>query len=320
MQPDGHLAGYVVRPPSLADAQDVLAVETAHNVPLIGDPNATLDDVIDELTEPAWDAETDGWFVRTEAGEPVGHGWACRKGDSDNVDLGVYVVPGHDKVAAFLWDRAVWRAKEIARELGHKRVTLDIGLFPEDALVRGLAEREGLAPAATFVRMRIDHDQPVPYPPLPDGVELRHATESAEVRRDAFSVRQTAFADHFGAVERTFEDWVAEREASNSHDWRLVHVAYAGDIPAAALIRTNNFLQDLNCGYVLSLSTLPEFRGRGLAGFLLRYAFAADAEEGRAGTVLHVDTNPQRPALGLYRRAGMHEVLTIDVFRMSVDV
>ncbi|WP_162906998.1 GNAT family N-acetyltransferase [Allorhizocola rhizosphaerae] len=312
------LDGYLVRRPGLGDARDILAIETAHNVPLVGDANATLDDVIDELNEPAWSAETDGWLVRTEAGEPVGYGWVCRKGQSDNVDVAVYVVPGHDRIAPFLWEQAVLRAKEIARELGHPRVTIDVGLSPKDELVRGLAERDGLSVATTFLRMRIDHDRPVPYPPLPDGVELRDAADSADIRRDAFTVRQTAFADHFGAVERTFEDWVAEREANSSHDWRMVHVAYVDGVAAAALIRTNNFVPDLNCGYVLSLSTLPGFRRRGLAGFLLRYAFAADAADGRVGTVLHVDTNPQRPALGLYQRAGMREVLTIDVWRKTL--
>jgi ribosomal protein S18 acetylase RimI-like enzyme len=97
-------------------------------------------------------------------------------------------------------------------------------------------------------------------------------------------------------------------------------VAYVDGVAAATLIRTNNFVPDLNCGYVLSLGTLPGFQRRGIAGFLLRYAFAADAADARTGTILHVDTNPQRPALGLYRRAGMREVLNIDVWRTSVDV
>ena len=56
-------------------------------------------------------------------------------------------------------------------------------------------------------------------------------------------------------------------------------------------------------------------RGKGLAKLLLRQAFARDANAGRVGTILHVDTNNPTPALGLYERVGMRTVLVIDVWR-----
>jgi hypothetical protein len=33
-----------------------------------------------------------------------------------------------------------------------------------------------------------------------------------------------------------------------------------------------------------------------------------------------VDTNPRRPALGLYQRNGMRDILTIDIWRRSFDL
>ncbi|HET6346533.1 MAG TPA: GNAT family N-acetyltransferase, partial [Myxococcota bacterium] len=107
--------------------------------------------------------------------------------------------------------------------------------------------------------------------------------------------------------------------ASSSHDWAMVHVAYADGEPAALLLRTNNFVADENCGYVLTLGTMPTFRNRGIASFLLRHAFAEDAQAGRSGTILHVDTNPERPALGFYQRNGMHPVRNIDVWRKTLS-
>jgi len=311
-------AGYTARAATIDDAKDIYDVIAAHQVPVVGKPDTTLEDVVDELAEPDWNIDTDGWLVHDPEGFAVGWGWACRKGDSSNVDIDIYVVPEHaDGVAAWLWQTAQERAKGIGRQLGHAEVTIDIGVFPDDAIVREIAVANGFAPAATFIRMRIDHTRLREHPAPLDGVELRPAADEP-VRRDALTIRNEAFADHFGSIARTYEDWAAEREASSAHDWALVHVAYVEGLPAALLLRTNNFVPDENCGYVLTLGTMPRFRNRGIASYLLRYAFAEDAEAGRAGTILHVDINPERPALGFYRRNGMHPIRTIDIYRRSL--
>jgi ribosomal protein S18 acetylase RimI-like enzyme len=311
-------AGYTSRAATTDDAKDIYDVIAAHQVPVVGKPDTTPEDVSDELSEPAWDITTDGWLVHDPEGTAVGWGWTCRKGESANVDIDIYARPEHaGAVAEWLWDKAQERAKGIARELGHAEVTIDIGVFPDDTVVREIACARGFAPAATFTRMRIDHTGLREHPEPPEGVELRHATDE-RVRLDALTVRNEAFADHFGSVARTYEDWAAEREASSAHDWAMVHVAYAGDEPAALLLRTNNFVPDENCGYVQTLGTMSRFRNRGIASYLLRYAFAEDAEAGRTGTILHVDTNPQRPALGFYQRNGMHPVRTIDIWRRTL--
>jgi GNAT superfamily N-acetyltransferase len=334
--------GYTMRRATADDAEIIFEVQAAHEVPIIGRPNATLDDVRDELVEPDFDLDADGFLIfgplavaTTETGPAgaavrpdtapaavasraaVGWGWACRKGDSDNVDIAMYVRPGHEAIAGWLLDAVLARTVEIGRELDHHRVVVDFGAYPADKLVTGLLRASGFEPATRFNRMRIDHVPSPAFPDVPDGVELRHGTD-VQVRKDAIAVRNDAFSDHFGFVSRTFEQWAADREASSSHDWALVHVAYLDGVPAAVLVRTNNFVPDENCGYVLTLGTAHERQGRGLGGYLLKYAFAADAAAGRVGTVLHVDTNPQRPALGLYQRNGMRSVLVIDVWRRSL--
>jgi ribosomal protein S18 acetylase RimI-like enzyme len=310
-------AGYTARAATIDDTKDIYDVIAAHQVPVVGRPDTTLQDVADDLGEPDWDIDKDGWLVHDPEGNAVGWAWACRKGESANVDIDIYARPEHAAIAAWLWGTAQQRAAAIARELGHAEVTIDIGVFPEDAIVRELAGANGFAPAATFIRMRIDHTGLREHPSPPEGVQLRPAADE-RVRRDALMIRNEAFADHFGSVTRTYEDWAAEREANSSHDWALVHVAYRDGEPAALVLRTNNFVPDENCGYVLTLGTMPKFRNRGIASYLLRYAFAEDAEAGRAGTILHVDTNPNRPALGFYRRNGMHPVRTIDVWRKTL--
>jgi len=323
MLPAGHLpAGYTARAATIDDAKEICDVIAAHQVPVLGKADTTLEEVVDELAEPGWDIDTDGWLVHDPDGTAVGWGWTCSKGDSENVDIDIYARPEHagaadGGVAAWLWGKARERARAIAKQLGHAEVTIDIGVFPDDAIVREIAAADGFAPAATFIRMRIDHTGLRDHPGPPEGVQLRPAADE-QVRRDALTIRNDAFADHFGSVARIYEDWAAEREASSAHDWALVHVAYVEDEPAALLLRTNNFVPDENCGYVLTLGTMPRFRSLGIASYLLRYAFAADAEAGRVGTILHVDTNPQRPALGFYQRNGMRPIRTIDIWRRKL--
>src|SRR5688500_2154104 len=121
--------GYHTRRATIDDAETIFDIQTAHDTPIIGGPNATLADVADELLEPEFDSDTDSWLVFAEDGTAVGWGWACRKGVSDNVDISVHVRPGHEPLAGWLWDTTTTRALEITTSLGHPSVTIDIGIF-----------------------------------------------------------------------------------------------------------------------------------------------------------------------------------------------
>lgn len=66
------------------------------------------------------------------------------------------------------------------------------------------------------------------------------------------------------------------------------------------------------------LGVVEEYRGRGLAKFLLRDAFALDTAAGRTGTILLVDTNNPTPALGFYLSVGMLPTLIVDGWRHTL--
>lgn len=102
--------------------------------------------------------------------------------------------------------------------------------------------------------------------------------------------------------------------------WDLARVLSVDGAPAAVLIENLRFIEDEDCGHVATLGVLKEFRCRGFARLLLLDAFARDSAAGRAGTILHVDANNVTPALGLYEKAGMRQVLVIDGWRRTVDV
>jgi ribosomal protein S18 acetylase RimI-like enzyme len=131
-------------------------------------------------------------------------------------------------------------------------------------------------------------------------------------------VLNASFAQHFGFVPKSFEEWHERIEASATHDWSQLRVAYVDGEPAAMLLGSDAFIADENCGYVNNVGVLPAARGRGLARLLLGHAFAEDARRGRRGTQLNVDTNNPTPALDLYLSVGLRATLVVDVWRRTV--
>ncbi|NUT42056.1 MAG: GNAT family N-acetyltransferase [Thermoactinospora sp.] len=300
--------------PRVDDAATIHDLVAAYDTEVIGAPDMTLDDIADELVEPGFDRDRDGWLARDETGRLVAWAWACAVGDSDLVNVEVVVRPGVHGLEDGLWETVTTRARELAAERGHDGVTIDIGIYRADQAKQAYAKGRGFEPGTSFHRMRIDHVGPVEPPAALPGLTL-HPGEDEQVRREAHHVHQLGFAEHFGFVKVDYDHWYERRQAQSVTDWSQLTLARLDGRPAGVLIGSNQFVPDEDCGYVATLAVLPEFRGRGLGRFLLRHAFAADAARGRKGTILHVDSNNTTPALGLYESAGMRQVLAIDVWR-----
>lgn len=308
-------AGWTWRRPELPDAEAIWAFVSAHHTAIVGFPDFTLDDARDELSEPGFDAANDGWLVHDCAGAVAGYGWACRNGTSAEIDIDV--IATDETVADWLWAEVIERAGKIGAELDHDEVAIDVGIYRADELQRRRAAQLGLERAATFHRMRIEHSGDVAEPRLPPGIFVRTG-EHEQVRRDAHAVMNAAFAGQFGFVERTFDQWHELVDASSRRDWSQLRVADVDGNAVAMLLGNDQFVADESCGYVARVGVIAAARGRGLATLLLGQAFAADARNGRTGTILHVDTDNPTPALGLYESVGMRPVLVIDVWRRSL--
>ncbi|GAB2924153.1 GNAT family N-acetyltransferase [Nonomuraea fastidiosa] len=305
---------YTIRRPTADDAPAIFELVSARNTEVIGEPDTTLADIVDDLNEPGFHPARDGWNAYAPDGRLDGHAWVYRNGDSDLVDVDVIVRPGVQDLADELWRLVLDRAAELGAACGHESVTLHSGVYRADREKQETLGRFGFEPGTCFHRMRIDHDGPVEAPEVPGGVTL-HTGESEEVRRQAHQVHQVAFAEHFGFVAVPYEEWYQRRQAMSATDWAQLTLARVNGDPAAVVVGNDQFVADEQCGYVATLAVLPEYRGRGLGRFLLRHAFAADAARGRKGTLLHVDSNNTTPALDLYESAGMRPVLIVDVWR-----
>jgi ribosomal protein S18 acetylase RimI-like enzyme len=307
---------YTVRPPSKEDAQAVLELVAAYNTPVIGFADYTLEDAEDQLTEPGFAPQTDGWLV-FEDDRLVGYGSVFGKGDHRHLDLDT--VSTDPVVEGWLLDRCLARAAAFAREYGHTSVQADIVAYRADTERRERLAGHGFAPGTTFHRMRIDHDGPVPAPAVPDGVTVRRGAPDGAGRRAAHDVLNASFEGQFGFSPRSFEEWHAAQENHSAFDWSQVTLLELDGEVVAMRLCNDQFVEDENCGYVGRLGVLEKARGRGLAKYLLRDQFALDAAAGRTGTILHVDTNNPTPALGVYLSVGMRAVLVMEVWRREVS-
>ncbi|MGI5291200.1 GNAT family N-acetyltransferase [Nonomuraea polychroma] len=305
---------HTLRRPRVDDAAAMYELISAYETSVLGAPDMTLQDVQDELVEPDFDRDKDGWLAQDADGRLLASAWACSDGDSDLVHVDVIVRPGVEGLRDELWPLVIGRARELAAERGHDGVTLHVGVYRADHAKQAMAKEQGFEPGTSFHRMRIDHEGPVEAPVPPAGLTL-HSGDSEDVRREAHRVQQESFAEHFGFVKLDYDLWYERRQAQSVNDWSQLALARIDGRAAAVLIGNNQFMPDQDCGYVATLGVLPEFRGRGLGRFLLGHAFAADAARGRTGTILHVDSNNTTPALGLYESAGMRPVMVIDVWR-----
>ncbi|TDO48407.1 ribosomal protein S18 acetylase RimI-like enzyme [Kribbella sp. VKM Ac-2527] len=282
----------------------------AYNTALIGIADGTVDDVADRIVEPGFDRRSDGFLVLAGDGLPVGYGTAFGRGDRQVV--GIQVWSQKPTVADWLFEQTLQRAREMGRERGHAEITVDSDVYRADESLRALLADHDFTASTTYQRMRIDHTGPVATPEEPADVVVRRGAFDDATRWTAHEIIIDSFRGQLGFVARPHEEWIEYLEATASFDWSQITLLEIDGRAVAIRICNNEFVETENCGSIGMLAVLDEFRGRGLAKFLLREAFARDAADGRAGTILNVDTDNSAPALGLYLSVGMNPTLVSD--------
>ncbi|TCC16968.1 GNAT family N-acetyltransferase [Kribbella speibonae] len=306
-------AGYTVRPTTLSDADLIAEQSGRYTSALLGFPKHSAEDVANYLRDPGTDLATDAWIVFDPNGDFAGSASAVPI--TGGTHLGLDVLSAEPAVLDWLLDRSERRAREIGRD----EVILKLGVIRQDERLAAVAAARGFAIGTSTHRMRITFDGPVPPPAVPKGIVVRRGTPDEASRRAAHGVLMEAFADQPGTLPRPFEDWAASRESRSTFDWSQVTVVETDGRAVGMTECNHNFVSTDNCGYVGRLGVVPAARGRGLAKFLLRDAFATDAAAGRTGTILHVDAGNPTPAVALYTGAGMHPDLTSDIWTKTVS-
>lgn len=142
------------------------------------------------------------------------------------------------------------------------------------------------------------------------GVTIRPAVSPADLAA-VHAVLEQSVAGHWNHQERDFASFLADQRSRDGHDPALWLLAEVAGQPAAALIAR----APADRAWIAWLGTLAGYRGRGLAGALLRASFAELRERGHASVGADVDTHNQTGALRVYEQAGMQVIGVADQWR-----
>jgi mycothiol synthase len=254
------------------------------------------------LTDP--DATPGSAFVLADrAGDLVGFGSVTGGPPPAVVELQVVAgARGGRALGAAVLAEAERRARSLAA--AGTTVVVHAVTVAGDADTEALHRDAGYVPGRTTLRMRrqLDGDRPPPSRADLAVVPLR----SEDDLRRAHACVNAAFADHFGAPQRSFASFrhavTADAAAFDPSLWFL---GFAGDELAGLVHGEPSARDEPAAGYVRQVAVAREHRRRGIAALLMRHAFAAFAARGAPAVVLFVDAGSETGAVALYEGLGM---------------
>jgi mycothiol synthase len=210
------------------------------------------------------------------------------------------------------------RAAEIARDTGARFMTLTH--WAGDEAAQALLKGRGYVPIRYFLSMAIDlRADRTPDVALPRGVDVR-GVDLARDRAPLHAAYTDAFADHWGFVPQSADDWWTEHLDGelDGFDPGLWLVASAGGEAIGFSLCRIVESEGSRRGRVGLLGVRRSWRGRGLGLALLRRSFDAFRARGLEGAVLDVDADNVTAAIRLYTKAGMSARPTFTVWRRDL--
>jgi ribosomal protein S18 acetylase RimI-like enzyme len=304
-----------VRPATLADAPAITELLNAVDLIEIGRPETDLHTVEADLKHPEADLERDSWLA-FEGDRLVAYGLLWDESGGERIDIDHYVLPDHQDAGFEVFAAMEARALGKARDNGARRAVVHLHLNVRPTTDTARLRDRGWQDVRRYHVLRRPLDPAADVSPaLPDGVRIRPCASEAD-RRLVHQLYQTTFARHFDFQPRAYEAWLADIDADGL-DWSLVWIATTDDLGDAGFLMSRNDREAM--GWIRSIGVLPEARGRGLGGLLLRQAFGAFAAVGRDTVGLGVDTSNATGAPELYRRHGMTVHYAVDTWETVLD-
>jgi mycothiol synthase len=300
-------APFTARPAAPADAPAAAALISAFDRSYVDDPDET-----GEAEVADWwgriDCERDTLLVEDAAGTLAAVGTLDAR-QADALDLDAYVHPDQRGrgLGGFLID---WAEKEVA---ARGRPILRASALTADTAAARLIASRGFAPVRHFYRMLIELDGPPPAPELPAGFALVpfRPGQDEEVLH---ATLEEAFADHWGYEYESLDEWQKSVFGRSWWDPSLVYLVREGDEVVAAEINAFRF----GYGWIGSIGTRRQWRGRGLGRALLLAAFGEFHRRGECRIGLAVDAGNETGATQLYEGVGMRIAWQADVYEKRV--
>lgn len=309
--------GFVVSHPTMDDVREAQALIALSEEVIEGLVETTLEDVKLWWQDPDFDIASDAWTVRSPAGMLVALASVMYE-QHVRLYAGCDVHPEYlgQGIGSYLLHlseaRAVLHIPEAAPEA---RVAMLTRANMHDSQRIHLLEKHGFQHIRASWRMNIELSAVPSTPTWPEGLTLRTLAADRSMARAVYEADEEAFADHWGHMSHTYEEferWTMQREQFDPTLWFLVMAG--NEIAGLALCQDEKELG----GWVHSLAVRRPWRRKGLGLALLYHAFGEFYRRGIHSVSLGVDAQNLTGATRLYERAGMHIVKQYNTYEKEL--
>ena len=314
-----------MRPFCLEDAEAARNLFNAYSRHIHGRDAYNLADLLNEWTSPGHDIENVIRVVENGRGEIIGYIEVWDVTDPHVVKyLWGVIHPDAWEDAHYqhmlLWAESCARSR-IALAPKEARIVMSMGIPHTDSRRKRALESYGFDLVRHFFRMEIALNGASQDVILPRDLRIETIDLDREFR-NAVIAMDDAFSDHWGHVpqpiDQLLEQWEHNVVKNQNFDPALWFLAKDGDRIAGACRCSAKMVEDPQLGWVNQLCVGRPWRRQGLGTALLKTAFNAFQQRGKARVGLGVDANSLTHATRLYEKAGMHITRQYDTYDVEL--
>ncbi|KKI89524.1 hypothetical protein WQ54_24480 [Bacillus sp. SA1-12] len=292
-----HVQKFIIKHPTLEDAQAVTDLVSLCDIAEIGEPDITLSDVFD-----MWNSiqiETDAWIALSAANQLIGYGFVEVTG-ANRLDTCIFVHPQfkNQGIGSLLLKKVEERANVLVKGRdGEQKLMNQLPYTNIDA--RNLVEARGYQFSRLFERMKIEL-QGAPYQHhLPEGITIRSFQPDHD-EETLFSIYDETFRDAWGYSKKDITTWISQKKGEG-YDPSLWFIVWKKSKPVGFLMSR---MQDDGL-FIDLLGVKREYRKHGIGKALLLHTFGLAYKRNQKTILLYVDSDSLTNANRLYQQVGM---------------
>ncbi|HRE46141.1 MAG TPA: GNAT family N-acetyltransferase [Aggregatilineales bacterium] len=297
-----------VRPATMDDVEAIVDVLNAAQTADGGDPITSAEDAKREWEDPMTNLTTDTFILATAEGRVVAYGDVFDKREP------LTRVYHFGRVHPDFWGQGVGtRLLQILEERAHQsipkapphaRIAFSSSVDNRCLGSAKLLQDNGYTLVRRYLQMRIELNQVIPAPVVPEGITIR-AFRPGEDDRPLFDAHSEAFQDHWGYQPMPYEQFEHHFYKGEKVDPAIYFLAVEGNQIAGYSLCLNEIPDDLDMGWIDLVGVRRPWRKKGVASALLRASFLALQARGKKRAGLGVDASSLTDATRVYTNVGM---------------